>query len=229
MGSIVEAQGEKRHEMLVGDYLQAVDDGKSALIIAPTHSEGEKLTEQLRTALKERGAIGEEKSFTARRSTGWTDAERGDYRNYEPGMVVEFNQAVPGSRMRVEGKRVTLGGFAKGEAAVVTGIEDGKVKLLKRDGKGAELPEGSSERFQVFRTRDIAIGPADRLRVTKNGGTNVEGRTKGVRINNGDIFSVQGFTKEGDIRLENGKVLPKNFSHISLGYVDTSYAGQDRG
>ena len=78
--------------MLVADYLKAAEDGKSALIIAPTHAEGEKLTEELRAALKERGAIGKEQEFIARRSTGWTDAQKGDVRNYEPGMVVEFHQ-----------------------------------------------------------------------------------------------------------------------------------------
>src|SRR6185312_13312797 len=48
------------------------------------------------------------------------------------------------------------------------------------------------------------------------------------RLNNGDIFTVEGFTKEGDIRLENGKLLPKTFGHFSLGYVDTSYASQGK-
>ena len=43
--------------MLVTDYLRAADDGKSALIISPTHAEGERLTDELRAALKERGAI----------------------------------------------------------------------------------------------------------------------------------------------------------------------------
>src|ERR1017187_3176549 len=43
MGSVIEASGEERHSMLVADYLKAVDDGKSALIIAPTHAEGQKL------------------------------------------------------------------------------------------------------------------------------------------------------------------------------------------
>jgi ATP-dependent exoDNAse (exonuclease V) alpha subunit len=39
---------------------------------------------------------------------------------------------------------------------------------------------------------------------------------------------VEGLTKEGDIRLEKGKVLPKSWGHFSLGYVDTSYASQGK-
>jgi primosomal protein N' len=57
MGSVIEASGQERHEMLVKDYLNAFEDGKSALIISPTHAEGRRLTEELRDALKERGAL----------------------------------------------------------------------------------------------------------------------------------------------------------------------------
>ena len=40
-----------------------------------------------------------------RQSTGWTDAQKGDVRNYEPGMVVEFHQNAKG--------------FTRGEKGVV--------------------------------------------------------------------------------------------------------------
>lgn len=43
MGAVVEASGPERHSLLVADYLAAVEDRKSALIIAPTHREGERL------------------------------------------------------------------------------------------------------------------------------------------------------------------------------------------
>jgi ATP-dependent exoDNAse (exonuclease V) alpha subunit len=80
----------------------------------------------------------------------------------------------------------------------------------------------------VYRAGAIAIGRGDRIRITKNGDAKVEGQTKGARLNNGDIFTVEGFTKEGDIRLENGKLLPKDWGHMQLGYVDTSYASQGK-
>ncbi len=213
MGSVIEATGEQRHKMLVADYLKAQEDGKSALIIAPTHAEGERLTDELRAALKGRGALGQERELKARRSTGWTDAQKGDIRNYEPGMVVEFHQNVKG--------------FTRGDKAAVAEGENGPV-LLKQDGSRAALPLDKAKQFEVYRTRDIAIGRGDRIRITKNGEAKVEGQAKGTRINNGDIFTVEGFTKEGEIRLENGKLLPKSFGHFSLGYVDTSYASQGK-
>jgi hypothetical protein len=228
MGAIVEATGEERHRMLVADYLKAVDDGKSALIVAPVRAEGERLSGEVREALKERGVLGAEKSFKVRKATGWTEAQKGDSRNYETGMVVEFNKAVSGTRQRFAGARATRGGFAKGECAVVKGIENGQVKLVRRDGSEAYLPSESSERFQVYRTRELSVAKGDRIRITKNGEAKAEAQTKGARINNGDIFTVEGFTPEGDIRLGNGKLLSRNHGHLAHGYVDTSYGGQGK-
>ena len=213
MGSVIEASGDERHGMLVADYLKAVDDGKSALIIAPTHAEGQKLTDALRTALKERGAIGKDHEFIARRSTGWTDSQKADLRNYEPGLVVEFHQNAKG--------------FKRGEKAVVMEGKDGPL-LQKQDGTCAVLPAGQAQRFEVYRTREVALAKGDRIRITRNGEAKVEGQAKGTRLNNGDIFTVEGFTKDGDIRLQMGKLLPKDWGHMSLGYVDTSYASQGK-
>jgi conjugative relaxase-like TrwC/TraI family protein len=214
MGCIVEASGEERHRMLVNDYLKAQDEGRSALIIAPTHAEGERLTEELRQTLKERGAIGKEREFKVRRSTGWTDAQKGDSRNYEPGrMVLEWHQNAKG--------------FTRGDKAVVMQGENGLL-LQKQDGTQAALPSDKTDRFEVFGTREIAIGKGDRIRITRNGEAKVEGQAKGTRVNNGDIFTVEGFTKEGDIRIGKDKLLPKDWGHMSFGYVDTSYASQGK-
>ena len=100
--------------------------------------------------------------------------------------------------------------------------------LLKRDGTRAAVPVGQAKRFEVYRTREIAIAKGDRIRVTRNGEAKVEGQAKGTRVNNGDIFTIEGFTKEGDIRIEKGKLLPRDWGHLSLGYVDTSYASQGK-
>jgi conjugative relaxase-like TrwC/TraI family protein len=228
MGLVIEARGEERHKLLVADYLKAKEEGKTALIISPTHAEGERLTEELRGTLKERGVIGRERDFTVRRSTGWSDAQKGDIRNYESGMVIDFNEAVAGARRRVNGVRVTENSFAKGEAVVVTGMDRDGVSVMRRDGTAARLDVSHPDRFQVSRSREITLGKGDRIRITKNGEAKVEGQPKGTKVNNGDIFTVEGFTREGDIRLGDGKVLPKGWGHMSLGYTDTSYASQSK-
>jgi len=90
------------------------------------------------------------------------------------------------------------------------------------------LPLEQAKRLDVFRPRQIAIAKGDRIRITKNGEAKVEGQAKGTKVNNGDLFIVEGFTKEGDIRLEKGKLLPKNWGQFDLGYVDTSYKSQGK-
>jgi ATP-dependent exoDNAse (exonuclease V) alpha subunit len=228
MGSIIEAEGDERHKMLVRDYVSAFEEGKSGLIIAPTHAAGQKLTEELRTVLKERGAIGKERDFKVRRSLGWSDAQKGDVRNYEPGMVIDFNEAVAGTRRRINGTRVTEGGFRKGEAVAVIGSEGDAITVMRKDGSKGLLTPHDTERFQVSRTRDIRLGRGDRIRITRNGEAKVEGQAKGTKVNNGDIFTVEGFTKDGDIRLEKGRILPKDWGHLNHGYVDTSQASQGK-
>jgi conjugative relaxase-like TrwC/TraI family protein len=213
MGAIVEASGDERHQMLVTDYLKAVDDGKTALIIAPSHAEGERLTDELRETLKTRGAIGKERGFVVRTNTGWTEPQKGDTRNYKPGMVVEFSQNVKG--------------FTKGDKAAV--VHGGKEVLLqKRDGTQAQLPAENTEHFEVYRTHELSVGIKDRVRITKNGRLKADKPGTGAKIHNGDILTVERYTKEGDIQFENGKILPKDYGHFALGYVDTSYASQSK-
>src|ERR1051325_6796730 len=139
--------------MLIDDYLAATREGKSALIIAPTHAEGDRLTEALRIQLKARGSLGaRERSFITRAATGWSDAQKSDVRNFRAGMLVAFHQAVAGRRTSSGGKRSTTGGFAKGEVAAVVGRDEQRVVLMRQDGSRAFLPEGHAQRFQVYVT-----------------------------------------------------------------------------
>src|SRR5438034_10201040 len=49
------------------------------------------------------------------------------------------------------------------------------------------------------------------------------------RLNNGDLKQVKGFTRDGDIKLGNGWVIPKDFGHLTHGYCLTSYSAQSKG
>ncbi len=231
MGAIVEASGTERRRMLVNDYMDAVGDGETALVIAPTHAEGMDITADIREELKQSNKLGgHECFFKARRNTHWTGAQKGDARNYRAGQVVKFHKAVAGVRKGKDGVRGTSGGYAKGEAAMVLSHDMGHVIVMRQDGSQASLPLGKAERFSVYETRNLAVAAGERLRITENGYGQVEGRAgeKQHRLNNGDIFTVEGFTKKGDIKLENGVVLPKDFGHITHGYVDTSHASQGK-
>jgi conjugative relaxase-like TrwC/TraI family protein len=223
---VVEPDREKLRERLTTAFLRTKDEGMTSLIITPTHAEAGRLTAHIREALKERGAIsGEERLVPMRIAEKWTEAQKRDGRLYEPGMVVEFHKATPGARRSVKGKRETEGGFSRGEAAVV--LKGGAdVVLMRTDGTQEPLPTEHAERFQVYRTDQLAVARGDQIRITKNGEAKVKGQPVGTRVNNGDIYPVEGFTPEGDFRLPGGKLLPRNFGHLAMGYVVTSQRSQ---
>jgi conjugative relaxase-like TrwC/TraI family protein len=228
-GWIVEMRdANERHDYLVRQFLKASDDGATGLIVGTTNREGEAITTRLREELKARGRItGEEKLFPSRIATHWTDAEKRDARNYREGMVVEFHKAMPGVRRQEKGTRETTGGFAQGEVAMVF-QHDGKPMLARTDGTTSPLPADYADRFQVYQRGQQGVAKGDQVRITKNGELKMRGQARGTKVNNGDIFPVEGFTKEGDIRLPGGKILPKDYGHFTLGYTDTSQRSQGK-
>ena len=70
------------------DYLAALKAGKTALIVAPTHAEGDRLTDGIRERLKAEGKVKEEKVIRRLRPLNMTKAEVQEAKKHpEPGMV----------------------------------------------------------------------------------------------------------------------------------------------
>jgi len=170
--------------------------GKSALVVSPTHAEGDRITGHIRQSLKELGRVNtKDREFSILERSNLTQAERGDAVNYASGDVLVFHQ---------NGR-----GYRKGERVVA--------------GNG-ELPLDQASKFQKYRARKISIAEGDLLRVTQNGKT-ADGKH---RLNNGAQYKVEGFTRQGDILLDNGWTIGKNFGHLDYGYVVTSHASQGK-
>ena len=82
---------------------------------------------------------------------------------------------------------------------------------------------GKASNFSVYKTGQIAIAAGDRIRITAGG------KTKGgQKLENGKQYMVDGFTDNGDIRLTNHWIIPKDFGHLTHGYVATSHASQGK-
>jgi conjugative relaxase-like TrwC/TraI family protein len=214
-GRVIEiADDDDLRKRLVNEFAKLKDTGETPLVITPTHARAALITAELRARLKDRGELGEEREFNRRRALGWTTAEKGDARNYEAGMVVEFHQNAKG--------------FTRGERAVVAAGESGGLTLLTESGTRKAIPHTQADRFEVYKVQPQAIAARDQIRITKNGLLKVEGQARGTPVNNGDIYPVEGFTKEGHIRLPGGKIMPKDFGHFTLGYVSTSQGSQGK-
>jgi ATP-dependent exoDNAse (exonuclease V) alpha subunit len=85
----------------------------------------------------------------------------------------------------------------------------------------SNVPTELANRFEVYRPKQLALAVGDRIRITAGGKTKA-----GHRLNNGSLLTVQGFTKRGDIIVDHGWVLGRNFGHLSYGVAITSHASQ---
>ena len=211
LGMLREMEADQRHEALATDYVATISKGKSALVISPTHAEGERVTQEIRSKLKQANKLGaDERKLVQLKNLQWTEAQRGDARNYQAGQVVQFHQ--------------NIAGFRRGERVTVVGRDERGVSVIRQDGHNASLSLDMAARFQVYEAREIGLAAGDWIRVTQNGFTK-----DGHRLNNGDLKQVKGFTKDGDIKLANGWVIGKDFGNLAHGYCLTSHTSQSKG
>ncbi len=91
-------------------------------------------------------------------------------------------------------------------------------------GEGTRAPVEYASRFEVYRPAKLSLAVGDRIRLTANGKTQ-DGR---YRLNNGALYTVAGFTKRGDIVIDDGRVIAKDWGHLALGYAVTSHASQGK-
>ncbi|HEV2328841.1 MAG TPA: MobF family relaxase [Verrucomicrobiae bacterium] len=210
LGMLREMDADKRHDALATDYVAAVKKGKSALVISPTHFEGERVTREIRAKLKAAKKLGaDEREFVQFKNLQWTQAQRADARNYQAGQIVQFHQ--------------NAAGFRRGERVTVTARDEGGVTVARQNGETIPLPLDMAARFQVYEPQKIALAAGDWIRITQNGFTKEK-----QRLNNGDLKQVKGFTKDGDIKLSNGWVIAKDFGNFAHGYCLTSYSSQSK-
>ncbi len=222
MGAIVEVEGEARYRHIAADYVATTSDikhggeHKTALVVSPTHAEAGKVTEAIREGLKGADRItGREREFTSLAGLNLTEAQRGDALNYRPGDVVQFVQNAKGYR--------------RGERATVKQADGNGVMVERENGRVEKLALQQANRFQLYEARQLKLAKGDRLRITQNGftaETRRGGKAAKSRLDNGDIFEVSGFTREGDIELSNGFIVPRNYGGLAHGYVVTSHASQ---
>jgi conjugative relaxase-like TrwC/TraI family protein len=143
LGWIRELPDDERYEQLAADYVAAVKANKSALVVSPTHAEGERITAAIRETLRKKGMLGkEERQFSILVNANLTAAERAESVNYLPGDVIQFHQNAKG--------------FQRGERV---------------ECNGDSLPIEHAARFTAFRSRTLKLAKGDAVRITHNGFT----------------------------------------------------------
>jgi conjugative relaxase-like TrwC/TraI family protein len=199
MGWVKEmASDDDRYRQIAGDYLQALKDKKTVLVVSPTHAEAGRVTQEIRSQLRQAGKLGsEERAFTRLVAVGdVSEAMRGLATTYRPGDVIQFHQNAKG--------------FKKGDRLTVT--------------NPAAVPLAEAGKFSLYRPEQIVLSKGDKIRFTGTVKT-LDGEHK---LSNGANKTVAGFTKAGDVVLDNGWVVAKDAGHFRSGFVETSFGSQGR-
>lgn len=215
----VEDEAERRRAV-AADYVKTTSEGKSALVVSPTHAEGRRVAEEIRRLQREQGVLkGPEREIARFVDTGWTEAQRRDPSRYEEGLIAHFHQAtkgvVAGDRCRVK----------------VKADEHGQRVLSAVTPRGVEipLPLEAADRFQVYREEKMKLAVGDLVRITRNGWD----ADRRARLTNGMVHTVTGFDRHGAVRLDGGRfgprrIMPARWGHLDHGAVMTSHAAQGK-
>ncbi len=160
-------------------------------------------------------AEGDRVTAEIRRSLREAGRLKGEERNFTVLESVNLTEAERGDTVNYEPGNVLVfnqnaKGFTRGDRVVV--------------GEQRELPLDQAARFQLFKTATIRLAPGDAVRITQNG-TTADGKH---RLNNGAIYKVKNFDQDGNIVLDNGWLVGKNWGFLDHGYVVTSHASQGK-
>jgi ATP-dependent exoDNAse (exonuclease V) alpha subunit len=107
------------------------------------------------------------------------------------------------------------------------------VGILRADGSEGFLPLQEAKKFQLYRADKVTLAVGDKIRTTQNGFARdsrrgLFGKDAKKDVNNGRTYEVAGFTREGDIKLDNGYILSRNYGGLTHGYVVTSHSSQGK-
>lgn len=143
LGWIRELKPDERYRQLAHDYVETVRKGETALVISPTHREGDRITVDIRAELQRGSELSkDERAVMTLSNLHLTEAERKDLVNYQAGDVLIFHQNARGFR---RGERMTVG--------------------------SRPLPLNQAARFAVFRPSSLSVAPGEVIRITHNGKT----------------------------------------------------------
>lgn len=200
---------------LVEDYVNAIKKGKSAIVISPTHKQGEHVTIAIREKLRAAKLIGKsEIEAKSLNNLNMTAAQKSDWRSFEIGQVICFNQHNTGIK--------------KGSQWAVKAIEDRQIQLANDKDEIVFLPRHRSDSYDVFKETKIGLSKGDKVQITRNG---MDADKK--RLNNGMSLEVRGVGKDGKVILQNNLskavyTVDKGFGHLTHAHCITSHASQGK-
>jgi ATP-dependent exoDNAse (exonuclease V) alpha subunit len=199
----------ERLEAIASRHIAALKEGKSSLIVAPTHSECRAIACVVRDRQRNDGSLsGEEHTIRRLVKLNLTESQRRDAINYNPGQVVEFH-------------RRASDGFKSGDRWEVARRNLESVVVVK-DGQAKLLPLTRVKAFNVYAQADVNLAVGDWVRITKNF------RVGSSRFRNNELCTVTAI--DGScITVGDGRVINRSGPlHLDQGIAVTSHASQGK-
>lgn len=187
-------------------YLSATKQGKSALLVSPTWSEIEAVTDKVRDTLKAQGVIAKsEEALTVFDSLSWTEAQKKNASQFEPGQRLRFIRKTKH--------------FDRGETVEVVATVENGLRVRHPDGTEVNfIPANVAASFDVGEARELKVSPGDWLLLQAN---------QGKEFINGERVQVREI-HNGRIALADGRMLPAGYNTFTHGYAVTSHSSQGK-
>lgn len=229
LGAIRELPRDTVLRAAAAEYAKMRAMGESVVMVGQTHRQIAEVTGHVREYLRDLQQLkGQDRSVMQLKSKFLTEFERGRSESYQKGDVVEFHKRV-----------TTLGAGVferKSRWEVVSHDPFGNV-IVKNGMLPRALPLSKSAGWDVYTKSQIEVAAGDLIRITNTNKVRARSdmllapflpsrRDPSHEVNNGEVHEVSRVTRTGKIILQNGKILGKDFAHISHSYCVTSYIAQ---
>jgi len=178
----------------------------SVLVVCPTHEEIRRVTRAIRADLIADDKLGPETKLNRLEPLNWTDAEKRDVRNFEPGHVLVFHKGTKDAH--------------KYESFSVQSQEGQLLKVRSAQGRDVILTKKQAKCFSVFAQRDIGVAPGDWLSIQANL------KDGPYQFTNGERVKVASVNEQGGVVLEDKRTIPHNFRQFTHGYAVTAHKSQ---
>jgi conjugative relaxase-like TrwC/TraI family protein len=181
---------------------------REVLVVCATHDDIANVTEAIRADRRQACELGESDRVERYVPQNYTTAQKNDPRNFRTGQVLVFHRATKDVK--------------RNEAVEVMRAEKGKIVARTAAGVELDLTGKQARCFEVYERRELEVAARDRLVLTANR------RESGFRATNGEMVTVARVSAQGQIELEDGRVLPADYRHFDHGYAVTAHRSQGK-
>jgi conjugative relaxase-like TrwC/TraI family protein len=213
MGAVREVDWRLRSQEVSKAYREAAavpnakGKARDVLVVAGTHDEIRSVTHAIRQDRKRAGELSQGETFVRHTALNWTEAQRKQTKNYQPGQVLIFHKATKD--------------IDKNEALEVVTAGKTGVAARKPNGQEVLITVRHAAAFAVFERDTLEVSTGDKLLLQANW------RDKQFRATNGELVTVAA-VESGAIKLSDGRHVPAEYHQFTHGYVVTAHRSQGK-